>query len=70
MMTTSTTPDSCSSFLEVDVKMTCTKLSEMLYCDAMLLVICWMRASTLGSVLLLEFDCSSAMEPVSRRPLL
>jgi hypothetical protein len=62
-------PDCCSRFLEAAVKMTCTKLSEMLYCEAMLLVICCINESIFEEVFVI-FDVSKLMKPLSRTPSL
>jgi len=62
-------PDCCSRFLEAAVKMTCTKLSEMLYCEAMLLVICCTNESIAEEVLVI-FDVSKLMKPLSLTPSL
>jgi hypothetical protein len=62
-------PDCCSRFLEAAVKMTCTKLSEMLYCEAMLLVICCIKESIFEEVFVI-FDVSKLMKPLSRTPSL
>ena len=71
MMMSTRTPDSCSRFLEVVVKMTCTKSSEMLYCNAMLL----MRSRIISSKfadeeVFVEFDSSTRTKPLSLRPSL
>ncbi len=69
MMTSTFNPDSYSRFLDGVVKMTCTKSSETLYCDAMLLLICLIRTSKSADEVLLEFVSLTCKKPLSRTPL-